>query len=769
MLPMEGRENENGHWAKGEAVVAKSIYKCASCRLDELLGMAENNATLLIPDLQRPYVWKPDQVILLVDSIFRGWPFGTLLTWTYKPEKTRHGIPARPFYTLVSKSSGVKEELATKASLNYQSQYTMVLDGQQRVQSLLLAFGNTKGICLDDTEWRRLSNPLYKARTPGGYTTASLCLDLRSYVKEMSEKNHSLRGVDLTRCLQWVVIDPATNCSKEHKNSWPLPVMRLNAEGFIPLKDMWSKTTADDDDDATLRPLSKGFIQSAFSPEGHQSFVDEFGGEEQLTDDLKEFLRRCCVIKELDVQCLNVGAYEEKENETLEDKQKNRREYDESIVNIFTRLNTSGRTLTREEITFAWLKVSWGEVDNGQTAEEFVNELVGIFESHTSDEVVRALSIIWCDHDAERQGKILEPREFVQANVMQKLAAFLRNNSAALVKSARDFQELEIYDRLKGITDSFYAVTIAWDIYFTGMAAMNRLMKRSREIDIDNKTKELKAIVTSFFSRWAVAPSWAGRWAVNAVEFLQGITKKMWEGIAKIDAAGDCDGCMKMLKDLSNKINATVADKAEDSVRMNVHSRKLVKLYRSRLEIWQARDETRAKCRSLTFKTANSRANSGLHVDHVIAYKAWENRVNNEWKSGALTAEKAASVLLQWQDDVIAQQKSLANFEQKVKADSIEFINNIGNCMLLNAAYNIAKRTKPLSEFMDEMYEFKSDTPVPKRVERDKWIDAMKLSDAFVHPDEHSIEEIAEAVRKREEEINNELTHFIVTPDLPLY
>ncbi|MBK7402434.1 MAG: hypothetical protein IPJ34_40935 [Myxococcales bacterium] len=34
-------------------------------------------------------------------------------------------------------------------------------------------------------------------------------------------------------------------------------------------------------------------------------------------------------------------------------------DYSDAIVNIFTRLNTAGRTLTREEITLAWLKVGW--------------------------------------------------------------------------------------------------------------------------------------------------------------------------------------------------------------------------------------------------------------------------------------------------------------------------------------------------------------------------------------------------------------------------
>lgn len=68
--------------------------------------MASNDegATLLIPDLQRPYFWKPLPVIVLIDSLIRGWPFGTLLTWKVGPNDPARDL-ARPFWKVVSRIS----------------------------------------------------------------------------------------------------------------------------------------------------------------------------------------------------------------------------------------------------------------------------------------------------------------------------------------------------------------------------------------------------------------------------------------------------------------------------------------------------------------------------------------------------------------------------------------------------------------------------------------------------------------------------------------
>lgn len=82
-----------------------AIYGDQHSVLKELLAMAGNHedATLLIPDLQRPYVWQPSQVIVLINSLIRGWPFGTLLTWQVRPDDPARDL-ARSFWRVVDRT-----------------------------------------------------------------------------------------------------------------------------------------------------------------------------------------------------------------------------------------------------------------------------------------------------------------------------------------------------------------------------------------------------------------------------------------------------------------------------------------------------------------------------------------------------------------------------------------------------------------------------------------------------------------------------------------
>ena len=87
------------------------------------------NGELVLPAIQRDFVWEPERMYKLLDSIFRGYPFSTLLFWN-----TKQRIQYREFtkeWTTDLRYTFQVKEVGKKG--------TMVLDGQQRLQTLYLA------------------------------------------------------------------------------------------------------------------------------------------------------------------------------------------------------------------------------------------------------------------------------------------------------------------------------------------------------------------------------------------------------------------------------------------------------------------------------------------------------------------------------------------------------------------------------------------------------------------------------------------------------
>ncbi|BAO84229.1 uncharacterized conserved protein [Serpentinimonas maccroryi] len=82
-----------------------------------------------LPNIQRPFVWSEEQICRLSDSIMREYPISTLLVW-----KTKEPVKHRRFIDLYH--SGVK--LTDYYVPDNTRPKMMVLDGQQRLQSLFI-------------------------------------------------------------------------------------------------------------------------------------------------------------------------------------------------------------------------------------------------------------------------------------------------------------------------------------------------------------------------------------------------------------------------------------------------------------------------------------------------------------------------------------------------------------------------------------------------------------------------------------------------------
>jgi uncharacterized protein with ParB-like and HNH nuclease domain len=87
-------------------------YTVAQYSIDTLLGWVKSGE-IAIPEIQRPFVWEPVQVRDLLDSLYRGYPIGYLITWRTPKLRLKDG-------TL---STGKR----------------ILIDGQQRITALMTA------------------------------------------------------------------------------------------------------------------------------------------------------------------------------------------------------------------------------------------------------------------------------------------------------------------------------------------------------------------------------------------------------------------------------------------------------------------------------------------------------------------------------------------------------------------------------------------------------------------------------------------------------
>lgn len=95
--------------------------------------MEEINIKYFLPDIQRPYVWTPEQIYALYDSIMRGYPISTFLFWEAPANIIDILTPRYEFLT------ANKKEYIDKVNTDMKKEiYSLVLDGQQRLTSLFL-------------------------------------------------------------------------------------------------------------------------------------------------------------------------------------------------------------------------------------------------------------------------------------------------------------------------------------------------------------------------------------------------------------------------------------------------------------------------------------------------------------------------------------------------------------------------------------------------------------------------------------------------------
>ena len=91
------------------------------------------NTQYFLPAIQREFVWQPEQIVQLFDSILRGYPISSFLFWELRPENRDKW----EIYKFIEdfQQHGTHNEHANTHGV---PQVVLVLDGQQRLTSLLI-------------------------------------------------------------------------------------------------------------------------------------------------------------------------------------------------------------------------------------------------------------------------------------------------------------------------------------------------------------------------------------------------------------------------------------------------------------------------------------------------------------------------------------------------------------------------------------------------------------------------------------------------------
>ncbi len=118
----------------------------------------------VLPAIQREFVWKPDQICQLFDSLMRRYPIGAFLFWKVAAEHSRDFV----FYEVMELFHERAHRHCDRLNLPNERALTAILDGQQRLTAL--------NIGLNGSHAEKL--PRKWATSPDAYPVKELYLDL---------------------------------------------------------------------------------------------------------------------------------------------------------------------------------------------------------------------------------------------------------------------------------------------------------------------------------------------------------------------------------------------------------------------------------------------------------------------------------------------------------------------------------------------------------------------------------------------------------------
>lgn len=410
-----------------------------------------------------------------------------------------------------------------------------------------------------------------------------------------------------------------------------------------------------------------------------------------------------------------------------------RSQYNDAIVNIFTRLNTAGRTLTREDITFAWLKIGWkSEHTDGKGAtaclEALKARVADLDLNVAMDDLVSAISFVWAV--AFNDGKLLNNDDLMKGEAIRPMAALVSEHWHVVTEAVATVST-HVRDRglrFRNHYQSVNALAYLWAWYFLALRFAHDRKLNVRENDALEKraADSLDGIV----DRWLFCSQWAGVWASSSARNLAAMAKDLAICGKGVESLVDSESVILLLaKHMQAELEGLQTDAVAGIARLAADDRSEVRQYYTALWVWNRLDESRWVKAKLALREGGRRA-TRIEVDHVVAFEMWRTTVG-----------------------------SLRKLEQipVAELDDLELrVNELGNCMLLEKNFNISKGKGSLKAFLDGVRKIKDSV-----VTIDDWAKGMELDMMLVDSSHADLLALDRLIVERTQRIRSDLEQFV--------
>lgn len=297
-----------------------------------------NGRKMLLPAIQRRFVWGSDQIEKLFDSMMRDYPIGSFLFWKVQPKAVKNYA----FYEFMKDFHQRDKQFNDLAPKGFTptDAITGVLDGQQRLSSIYIALAGTYTYKI----------PYYSASSDKAYPQRRLCLNLLYQFTEDSPFHYEFKF--LTHH------EENKECTSKHY--WfPVPEMLEWEEAEY--NDEWF--------DKAIEELE----------------VDNKDNELQETIDAmnnaKKEIKKTLAKLFNNIHTNEILNYFEVESDNID-----------TVLEIFVRVNSGGKVLSKSDLLFSTIVAHWN--DGRDHMEELLKKLNQKGFSFDSDFIVRACQML---------------------------------------------------------------------------------------------------------------------------------------------------------------------------------------------------------------------------------------------------------------------------------------------------------------------------------------------------------------------------------------